>query len=231
MLRSSRILSCRERLWKCSPAQRSGAGRLSRGSALHKLFFINPSAILKTLIGSDCRGPDRPCHRRDQEHTGSCLAYRGAVKARAGHDALPLETHPGRSRRCGSKWRSTRANISLFSGFTGRLHREKSVVFGHVDISTYRIEELLGTSFEHSTNGRKDETLRPVACLTSLEIDDRKVVKCFERYLEHEGNSISRAEFEKNMMPSSGPGIRRRYCSTPAVGRQLRGNCSRCGNP
>ena len=35
--------------------------------------------------------------------------------------------------------------------------------------------------------------------LTSLEIDDRKVVKCFERYLDHDGLSISRAEFEKNL--------------------------------
>jgi len=35
--------------------------------------------------------------------------------------------------------------------------------------------------------------------LTSHEIDDRKVVTCFGRYLDHDGLAVSRAEFEENL--------------------------------
>ena len=54
--------------------------------------------------------------------------------------------------------------------------------------------DLFEKSYEENLQAEKN---KPVEC---LESDDRKVVRCFEHYLEHEGGSISRAEFEKNMI-------------------------------
>jgi predicted nucleotidyltransferase component of viral defense system len=72
---------------------------------------------------------------------------------------------------------------------------------GSVNISTYQIEELLGTKLRALYQRKKGRDLYDLwLALTSLEIDDQKVVNCFERYVQHDSISVSRAEFEKNLI-------------------------------
>ena len=71
---------------------------------------------------------------------------------------------------------------------------------GHADIGVYGIEELLGTKMRALYQRKKGRDLYDLwVALTSLEVDDEKVVDCFVRYLEHDGLAVSRAEFEGNL--------------------------------
>ena len=96
---------------------------------------------------------------------------------------------------------NTREHFSVFGLYRPPFIVRNPWFSGEVRICTYRLEELLGTKLRALYQRKKGRDLYDLwLALTSLEIDDRKVVKCFGRYLEHEGNSISRAEFEKNMI-------------------------------
>ncbi len=71
---------------------------------------------------------------------------------------------------------------------------------GQAEIGIYEIEELLGTKMRALYQRKKGRDLYDLwLTLTSLEVDDAKVVDCFQSYLKHEGLSVSRAEFEENM--------------------------------
>ena len=71
---------------------------------------------------------------------------------------------------------------------------------GQAEIRIYEIEELLGTKLRALYQRKKGRDLYDLwLTLTSLEVDDAKVVDCFQRYLKHEGLAVSRAEFEENM--------------------------------
>ena len=71
---------------------------------------------------------------------------------------------------------------------------------GHADIGVYGIEELLGTKLRALYQRKKGRDLYDLwLALTSLEVDNAKVVDCFGRYLEHDGLAVSRAEFEENL--------------------------------
>jgi len=95
---------------------------------------------------------------------------------------------------------NTREHFAVFG-----LHLQPFVVenpwfSGKVNISTYQIEELLGTKLRALYQRKKGRDFYDLwLALTSLEIDDQKVVMCFDRYLGHDGLSVSRAEFEKNL--------------------------------
>ena len=72
---------------------------------------------------------------------------------------------------------------------------------GSVDLLTYELEELLGTKLRALYQRSKGRDLYDL--VTALErvpqLNSAKVVECFRRYLEQEGNRVSRAEFEANM--------------------------------
>jgi hypothetical protein len=71
---------------------------------------------------------------------------------------------------------------------------------GNAYIGTYMIEELLGTKLRALYQRKKGRDLYDLwLALTLLEVEDDKVIDCFNRYLEHEGLAVSRAEFEDNL--------------------------------
>ena len=71
---------------------------------------------------------------------------------------------------------------------------------GQAEIGIFGIEELLGTKLRALYQRKKGRDLYDLwLALTSLEVDDAKVVDCFQRYLKHEGLAVSRAEFEENL--------------------------------
>ena len=62
-------------------------------------------------------------------------------------------------------------------------------------------EELLGTKLRALYQRKKGRDLYDLwLAITSIKLDDRKIVECFERYLVNGGISISRAEFEENLV-------------------------------
>lgn len=72
---------------------------------------------------------------------------------------------------------------------------------GKVDITTFKIEEIMGTKLRALYQRKKGRDLFDFQKVFNdySNISGEKIVDCFSRYMTHHGNSISRAQFEKNL--------------------------------
>jgi len=71
---------------------------------------------------------------------------------------------------------------------------------GTATISTYSIDELLGTKLRALYQRKKGRDLFDLwYAAQSLDVGPEAIVSCFLRYLEHEEHQVSRAEFELNL--------------------------------
>jgi predicted nucleotidyltransferase component of viral defense system len=71
---------------------------------------------------------------------------------------------------------------------------------GSAEIGVFRLEELLGTKLRALFQRRKGRDLYDLwAALQSGSPNLEQVIECFQRYTEHDGVAISRAEFEANL--------------------------------
>lgn len=71
---------------------------------------------------------------------------------------------------------------------------------GTASISTYGINELLGTKLRALYQRKKGRDLFDLwHAAAALEVSPEAIVSCFLRYLEHEEHQVSRAEFEMNL--------------------------------
>ena len=96
---------------------------------------------------------------------------------------------------------NTREHFTVF-GFSRKRFAVDSPWFqGSAELLTYDGEELLATKLRALYQRRKGRDLYDLAAAVERfpQLDFVKVVECFERYLEHEGHRVSRAEFEANM--------------------------------
>lgn len=75
---------------------------------------------------------------------------------------------------------------------------------GHASVITYHLEELLGTKLRALYQRKKGRDLYDLVCaLEQLNINVKKLVECFNFYLEKQNLKISRAEFEENLYQKS----------------------------
>ena len=71
---------------------------------------------------------------------------------------------------------------------------------GTASISTYRIEELLGTKLRALYQRKKGRDLFDLwHAAATIKISPEIIVSCFLRYLEHENHQVTRAVFEMNL--------------------------------
>jgi len=71
---------------------------------------------------------------------------------------------------------------------------------GTASISTYGINELLGTKLRALYQRKKGRDLFDLwHAAAALEVSPDAIVSCFLRYMEHEEHQVSRAEFEMNL--------------------------------
>ena len=71
---------------------------------------------------------------------------------------------------------------------------------GSAAIPTFALDELLGTKLRALYQRKKGRDLFDLwYAQTRAAIDPERVVSCFRRYLDHEGLTVSRAEFEANL--------------------------------
>ncbi len=71
---------------------------------------------------------------------------------------------------------------------------------GTASISTYGINELLGTKLRALYQRKKGRDLFDLwYAAQSLQVIPEEIVSCFLCYLKHEGHQVSRAEFEQNL--------------------------------
>ena len=71
---------------------------------------------------------------------------------------------------------------------------------GSAPIQTYQIDELIGTKMRALYQRKKGRDLFDIWYADRrADVDAKRVVECFRRYLGHEGLRVSRAEFEANL--------------------------------
>jgi predicted nucleotidyltransferase component of viral defense system len=71
---------------------------------------------------------------------------------------------------------------------------------GSTELPVYELDEMLGTKMRALFQRRKGRDLFDLWLASErAAVDAGRVVECFRRYLEHEGQSVSRAEFEANL--------------------------------
>jgi len=99
----------------------------------------------------------------------------------------------------------TRAHFSVL-GTTRRSFTVDNPWFqGSAELPIYRLEELLGTKLRALYQRKKGRDLYDLwLALTSADVDSSRIVWCFNHYLAHDGNSVSRAQFEANLADKLG---------------------------
>jgi predicted nucleotidyltransferase component of viral defense system len=70
---------------------------------------------------------------------------------------------------------------------------------GHAEITTYDLDELLGTKLRALYQRKKGRDLFDLALLLDHGADPARVIRCFERYASEEGITVARAPFEQNL--------------------------------
>ena len=173
------------------------------GTALHKLFFTTPGRYSEDIdlvqIGVGPIGPILDAIR------ASLDPWLGEPKRKQSQGRVTMiyrfetTTKPVQMMRLKVEI-NTREHFAVL-GIQRRPFVVNSPWFsGNADIGAYSIEEMLGTKLRALYQRKKGRDLYDLwLALTSLEVDDEKVVDCFVRYLEHDGLAVSRAEFEGNL--------------------------------
>jgi predicted nucleotidyltransferase component of viral defense system len=173
------------------------------GTALHKLFFTTPGRYSEDIdlvqITAGAIGPILSAIRTTLD------PWLGEPKRKQGQGRVTMiyrfetTTMPIQPMRLKVEI-NTREHFTVL-GIQRRPFAVDSPWFsGHADISIYEIEEMLGTKLRALYQRKKGRDLYDIwLALTSLEVNDKKIINCFGRYLEHDGLAVTRAEFEENL--------------------------------
>ena len=96
---------------------------------------------------------------------------------------------------------NTREHFTILGFASRRTTAENPWYSGSADVTTFEVDELLGTKLRALYQRRKGRDLFDLWLANErAAVDADRVVECFRRYLEHEGQSVSRAEFEANLL-------------------------------
>jgi predicted nucleotidyltransferase component of viral defense system len=94
----------------------------------------------------------------------------------------------------------TREHFAVLGFKARRFQLASPWVSGETEITTYRLEELLGTKLRALYQRRKGRDLFDFwLALRDHAVDPEEAVNCFHRYLRHSNLTTSRAHFERNL--------------------------------
>jgi predicted nucleotidyltransferase component of viral defense system len=175
------------------------------GTALHKLFLKPPSRYSEDIdlvqiepepIGPTLTGLHKILDswlgqpRRKQSEGRVTLIYR-----------FDSEIPPVTPLRLKVEI-NTREHFSVFDHVRKKFKVTNPWFNGESELVTYSIEELLGTKLRALYQRKQGRDLFDLAVALEKipKLNPKKVVRCFLRYMKHEGASISRAEFESNLL-------------------------------
>ena len=81
-----------------------------------------------------------------------------------------------------------------------RLVVENPWLTARAEVTTYELDELLGTKLRALYQRRKGRDLFDLwLCLSQKLLDPQRVARCFGEYMKRQGLAVSRAEFERNL--------------------------------
>lgn len=174
------------------------------GTAMQKLFLSHPTRYSEDIDLVQLRaGPVGPAldsirkildpwlgePRRSRKESRFSLVYR-----------FDSETPPVQSMRLKVEVNNGE-NFTVFPLQKASLKSESQWFKGSAEVTTYALEELLGTKLRALYQRKKGRDLYDMAMalghLPNLKVAN--VVRCFQQYLSHEEISVSRAQFESNL--------------------------------
>ncbi len=96
---------------------------------------------------------------------------------------------------------NTREHFSVLGYQSKTLTIDNPWFKGSAELVTYELEELMGTKMRALYQRKKGRDLFDLSYVLEKfpNLDCQKVVKCFQKYLSHEKQEVSRAQFESNM--------------------------------
>lgn len=95
---------------------------------------------------------------------------------------------------------NTREHFTVLGLVPRRFEVSNGWFKGSADITTYELDELLGTKLRALYQRKKGRDLFDLwAASLDAAADPKRLVESFKRYVEHDGLRISRAEFESNL--------------------------------
>jgi len=182
----------------------AGALALRGGTALNKLFIKPPSRYSEDIdlvqakpgaIGNLLNAVRRqldPWLGRPKRSSGEAsvtLTYR-----------FESEVPPIRPLRLKIEI-NTREHFAVLDYDSRPLVVESPWFTGEAGVTTYLLDELMGTKLRALYQRRKGRDLFDLwLCLSRGLLDAGQVVACFAAYMKHEKRTISRAEFERNLV-------------------------------
>jgi predicted nucleotidyltransferase component of viral defense system len=173
------------------------------GTALHKLFFREPGRYSEDIDlvqrSSMAIGPTFDAIRsRLDPWLGEARSKQGEGRAslvyRFETTSLPIQ-------RMRLKVEiNTREHFAVHGAHSVPFAVESPWFAGEARISTYGIEELLGTKLRALYQRKKGRDLYDLwLALSTLTIDDVRVIACFDRYMQHSGASVTREDIDSNL--------------------------------
>ncbi len=174
------------------------------GTALQKIFFSSPTRysedidlvqVRKEPIGESVNAIRRLLDRwlgnprYDRGDSRYTLKYR-----------FMSEDQPVRSMRLKIEI-NTGEHFSALGHRTTNFDLQSSWFSGKCKILTFEIEEILGTKLRALYQRKKGRDLydMSMAFRHFENLDDNKMIACFQNYMKHGGATVSRAEFEANL--------------------------------
>lgn len=181
---------------------------LRGGTALNKLFIQPASRYPENIdlvqVTPGAIGGVRNAIRRRLDH------WLGRPKRASGEASVTLtyrfesEVPPVRPLRLKIEI-NTREHFAVLEYDRISLLVENPWFTGEADVTTYTLDELMGTKLRALYQRRKGRDLFDLwLCLSRGLIDPAQAVACFTAYMQHEGRTTSRAEFERNLFEKEG---------------------------
>ena len=173
------------------------------GTALHKLFLRAPVRYSEDIdlvqIEAGGIGPVMDAVRRSLD------SWLGKPQWKQGWGRVTLyyrfttEIEPVQQRRLKVEI-NTREHFSVHGLRRHRFEVTSRWWSGQAEITTYDLDELLATKLRALYQRRKGRDLFDLwIALGRKEVDPKRIVPTFHRYMEAEGSAVSRSEFEENL--------------------------------
>jgi predicted nucleotidyltransferase component of viral defense system len=181
------------------------AGQLAfrGGTALHKLYLTGSQRYSEDIdlvqVNAGAIGPILSViHRRLDSWLGMPQWKQGAGRVTL-YYRFNTEIEPIAPTRLKLEI-NTREHFTVLNLVQRRFEVNNGWFNGTAEITTYELDELLGTKLRALYQRKKGRDLFDLwAASRDSAANPKRLVECFERYVEHDGLHISRAEFESNL--------------------------------
>lgn len=173
------------------------------GTALHKLFFVNPGRYSEDIdLVQRAAGPIGNLVDTIREEVDPWL---GPPQWKQGPGRFTLYYRFDTSFAPVVKMRvkieiNTREHFSILPTVRHPFAVENPWYQGTAQLPVYQLNELLGTKLRALYQRKKGRDLYDlVLAMKHADVNQQQVVDCFQGYLKEAGTPISRAQFEENL--------------------------------